>query len=249
MAVDVGNAYLHAYTKEKLYTIARPEFGELEGRVLIIVKALYGLKTSMSRWHEALSDKLRLLNFKSCKADPDLWIRDAGDHYEYIAVYSDDLLVFSKHPSVILKGLSTLFPIKGGKPEFYLGGDVEAVKDEDGVFHYVCSAKTYIKNVCDKIEKLYETSLRNHGSPLPDGYHPEIDTSPLLVGSEVSKYSMLIGSLNWAVMLGRFDVHYTASTMGRYQIAPCEGHLEHVFSIFGYLKHHRKHRLFFDSSK
>ena len=49
MAADVGNAYLHAYTKEKLYTIAGPEFGELEGRILIIVKALYGLKTSMSR--------------------------------------------------------------------------------------------------------------------------------------------------------------------------------------------------------
>ena len=58
MAADVGNAYLHAYTKERLYTIAGPEFGELEGRILIIVKALYGLKTSMSRWHEALSDKL-----------------------------------------------------------------------------------------------------------------------------------------------------------------------------------------------
>ena len=161
------------------------------------------------------------MNFKLCKADPDLWIHDAGDHYEYIAVYSDDLLVFSKHPSVILQGLSAMFPIKGGKPEFYLGGDVEVVKDEDGIFHYASSAKTYIKNVCDKIEKLYETSLRNHGSPLPDGYHPEIDTLPLLVGSEVTKYRMLIGSLNWAITLGRFDVYYVACTMGRYQIAPC----------------------------
>ena len=39
MAADIGNAYLHAYTNEKLYTIAGPEFGELEGLILLIIKA------------------------------------------------------------------------------------------------------------------------------------------------------------------------------------------------------------------
>ena len=105
--------------------------------------------------------------------------------------------MFSKKPRDILKDLNLFFPLKGvGHPEFYLGGDVEVSKDNNGHFHYVQSAKTYIKNVCDKIDTLYETTLRNYGSPLPDGYHPEIDTSPLLVGDEVSKYRMLIGSLN-----------------------------------------------------
>ena len=42
-AADVGNAYLMAYTKEKLYIIAGPEFGDRQGCLLIIVKALYGL--------------------------------------------------------------------------------------------------------------------------------------------------------------------------------------------------------------
>ena len=104
----------------------------------------------MARWHEALSDKLRLLGFKPSKADPDLWIRDAGDHYEYIAVYSDDLLVFSKQPIAILKGLEALFPLKGvGEPEFYLGGDVDIIKTKNGSRH-TFSAKTYIKNICDQ---------------------------------------------------------------------------------------------------
>ena len=58
---------------------------------------------------------------------------------------------------------------------------------------------------------------------------------------------MLIGSLNWAVTLGRFDVHYAVSTMGRYQIAPREGHLEDALRIFGYLKHHIKRRISFDA--
>ncbi len=51
---DVGNAYLMALTGEKLYIIAGPEFGELEGHILIVFKALYGLRTSGARW-DALS--------------------------------------------------------------------------------------------------------------------------------------------------------------------------------------------------
>jgi hypothetical protein len=43
---DVGNAYLYAPTNEHLYTICGPEFGEDEGKIAIIVRALYGLKGS-----------------------------------------------------------------------------------------------------------------------------------------------------------------------------------------------------------
>ncbi len=42
-ATDIGNAYLEATTKEKVYFVAGPEFGELEDHVKIIYKALYGL--------------------------------------------------------------------------------------------------------------------------------------------------------------------------------------------------------------
>ena len=38
---DVGNAYLEAYTDEKLCIIAGPEFKELQGHLLIMIKALY----------------------------------------------------------------------------------------------------------------------------------------------------------------------------------------------------------------
>ena len=47
---DVGNAYLEAFTDEKLYIAAGPEFQELEGHILIFLKVLYGLKSSGKRW-------------------------------------------------------------------------------------------------------------------------------------------------------------------------------------------------------
>ena len=45
MAADVGNAYLEAHTKEKIAFHASPEFGPLAGHILIILKALYGLRS------------------------------------------------------------------------------------------------------------------------------------------------------------------------------------------------------------
>jgi hypothetical protein len=55
-AMDIGNAYLEAETKERVYIIAGAEFGELEGHTLVIFKALYGLRTSGLRWHERFAD-------------------------------------------------------------------------------------------------------------------------------------------------------------------------------------------------
>ena len=79
MVGDVGSAYLEAFTREKVYFIAGPEFGELEGHVLLIVKALYGLRTSGARFHERFHDSMLKLGFKPSRADPDLWMRDGGD--------------------------------------------------------------------------------------------------------------------------------------------------------------------------
>ena len=45
-ATDIRNAYLEAKTKEKLVIVAGPKFGELQGHLLRIDKALYGLRTS-----------------------------------------------------------------------------------------------------------------------------------------------------------------------------------------------------------
>ena len=36
--------------------------------------------------------------------DPDVWMRDMGDHYEYIGTYVDDLCVASKNPEAISEG-------------------------------------------------------------------------------------------------------------------------------------------------
>jgi len=109
LAADVGNAYLNAPTKEKYYIVTGPEFGPLEqGKIAVIVRALYGLKSSGAMWRSHFAATLRDLGFTSSLADPDVWMRpsilpdDKQEYYEYILVYVDDLLVISHRGQELL---------------------------------------------------------------------------------------------------------------------------------------------------
>jgi len=121
---DVGTTYLEALTGEKIYIVAGPELKELEGHILIIRKALYGLRTSGLWWHEKFANCLRGLGFEPSRAEPNIWMRRIDDHYEYVAVYVDNLAIASKDPKSITDALMNRhrFKLKGTGPiEYHLG--------------------------------------------------------------------------------------------------------------------------------
>ena len=119
-----NNAYLEAKTREMIYIIADPEFGPLEGKILLIDKALYGLKTSGARYREHFADYLRSTGWKQSKADPDIWMMDMGTHWEYLCTYIDDLIIMSKDPQKFMDEVQKAFKMKGvGPPTYHLGSD------------------------------------------------------------------------------------------------------------------------------
>ena len=59
-------------------------------------------------WHQKFSKSLRDMGFRPCLADSDLWMRDASDYYEYVAIIVDDLLVISKQPELIIEPLKVV---------------------------------------------------------------------------------------------------------------------------------------------
>jgi hypothetical protein len=96
---DVLNAYITAPITKKVLTTLGPEFGPDSGKTAIIVRALYGLKSAGAAFCAHLASFMRLMGYTSCKADPDLWMKeelqpdDNFKHYSYILVYVDDILV------------------------------------------------------------------------------------------------------------------------------------------------------------
>ena len=60
MSADISSAYLTAYTNEKVYCVGGVGFGDLEGHTLVLVKALYGLRSSGARFHEKMKSLPKL---------------------------------------------------------------------------------------------------------------------------------------------------------------------------------------------
>jgi hypothetical protein len=83
------------------------------------------------------------------------------------------------------------------------------------------------------------------------GYRPELDQSRELDAKREQYYQSLIGVLRWTCELGRIDVLVAVSMLPRYigAVSPREWHLQQVFHIFAYLKHHKRSEMVFDDTE
>ena len=88
---DAGHAYnLQALTREKFYTVGSPEY-----------------------WHVKFFEILHQMNFKLSRTDPNTWMKYSkdGSHYEYIAVYIDDLAIYMEDPKSFCDKLREVAPL------------------------------------------------------------------------------------------------------------------------------------------
>jgi hypothetical protein len=118
MSCDIGNAYLNAACREKIWFVAGPECGaELCGTPCKLVRALYGLKSSGAAWRALFSAFItNSLDFQPTKIDPDVYMRKnhrngGSPYYEYLLVYVDDVLVISHAPAEVMEQIGKEFEI------------------------------------------------------------------------------------------------------------------------------------------
>ena len=88
-------------------------------------------------------------------------MHDAGDCYEYIVVYVDDLIIAMKDPKEFFDQLQASpvnFKLKGvGPASYYLGGDL--LCDDDGT---LCFGSQTYQNDSFPISNHYSTRIPNH---------------------------------------------------------------------------------------
>ena len=259
-AADIQNAYLTAPCTEKIWTVCGPEFGPNEGKKAIMVRALYGLKSSGSAFRNHLADCMRHLGYTQCMADPDVWMKamtrpdDGFKYYAYALLYVDDVLIVHHDGMAALKEIDYYFHMKEssmGDPDLYLGAKLRRFRMPNGVVSWVQSPSKYVqeavKNVETHLRSKYDRSLiRKATSPFPRDYEPELDISEELDSEDASFYQSQIGVLRWAVELGRIDIITEVSYLASQLALPRRGHLEAVFHMFAYLKIHHNFLLALD---
>ena len=117
----------------------------MEGHILVISKALYGLRSSSKCWSERLADCLCEMGFTHCKAEPDIWMRK-----KVICVSSLvltlmlNLALAAQNPKEISEELQTNHNVKLkgiGPNKFYLGCDFYS--DDVGVLSLQATSNIY----------------------------------------------------------------------------------------------------------
>ena len=260
LACDIQNAYLTAPCREKIWTIAGLEFGSEAGFKMLVVRALYGLKTSGAAFRSFLGETLYDMGYNPSPADPDVWmkpgLKDGGfTYWQYILCYVDDVLCINHDPKRTLKQIQAKFKLKDDKmeePELYLGAELSKMDNEHGDECWAMSSDKYCASMVKNVEEnLAKKGLRLPSkctTPLKHGYKPELDCTGELKADGLQWYQEMVGSLRWAIELGRVDILLETALMSKYLAMPREGHLEQILHIMGYLKQHKKMRLLFDSS-
>jgi hypothetical protein len=119
------------------------------------------------------------------------WMVDKSSHYEYLATYVDDILIWSKEPMAFIKALEKTYMLKSvGITEYYLGVNFEFLGEawKNQGLELAISAKTYIQNVIPKFEGLFSKEFKPIKTPMSEGYHPEVDDSPLFTEDYSDQY-------------------------------------------------------------
>ena len=107
-------------------------------------------------------------------------------------------------------------------------------RDSNGVL--CISAKKYIEKMISSYETYFGTKpSQKYSSPLDKGDHPELDTSEFLDDVETQRYQSLIGSLQWAISIGRLDINTAVMSLSSFRAMPRKGHMDRVKRMYGYL--------------
>ena len=130
---NVANVFLCSPCEEKIWTTLGPEFGPDAGKKAVIVQALYGLKSAGVSYGRHIADCMRMMGYKPCLADSDIWMKpmvrpdDGFEYYAYILLWVDDCLAIHHDATSALQELDKYFQMKNGAitdPDIYLGSKV-----------------------------------------------------------------------------------------------------------------------------
>ena len=262
---DIGSAYLNAETRERVWFKAGAEWGDVRaGSQVIIIRALYGLKSSGAEWKKTFSDYIKYtLGYEPCVgADDNIYLRaektsDGQEYYSYLVVYVDDVLCINKDPKKVLDMINRDYRLKElpAQPTMYLGADISKYNiNRVGTTCWAMSSDSHIKKALDVVTNrmrecgvTFKSSNKTTEHPFSSqSYRPELDISEECDEDQVEFYQSLVGILRWLCEIGRLDILTETSLLSTYLTCPRVGHLHQALHVFKYLSDHKRSKVVFD---
>ena len=217
--LDAVNAFANSHLDELVYT-DYPEGFEEYGKVLRLLRALYGLRRSPVLWLRELSKTLQECGFQTVGDEFCLFTNG----WMLIFFYVDDIVCCcrTEHLSrmnAIIETLCRRYEMHYmGELSWFLG--IRVIRDRPNRKLWLCQ-DSYI----DKVIKRYHLEHRKTPhTPLPS--EPLVPYESQAAPQEIHAYQQRVGSLNFATTVTRADAAKASSILAEFMHNPSPRHMD-----------------------
>lgn len=232
--IDIKCAYLYGGLNEEIYMRLPLGYPTQQTKIVRLLKPIYGLKQSGRNWNEELDRYLTDVGYKRLRSCNCVYV---GKDNSIIAVYVDDVVIFSKNGRTIddiIANMKAEYELRDlGDLTYLLGVKIERTKN--GFF---LSQRGYIKTIL----KLYGVEdCRPASTPLNPGVKLTVDDCPSTVEDSESMngvpYQSLIGSLMYLALYSRPDILFAVVKLSQFNVNPGRTHWNQAKNVLRYLSH------------
>lgn len=228
---DVVNAFVHAPIDKDVFMRMPPGYGK-KRTILILNKALYGLRISPLLWQKEFTRTLADLGYTQVPHEPCCYIKNGI----LVFFYVDDVIVAyrkrqTSEVEALSKQLQEKYKISGGDPaQWFLGMEIIRDRPQRRIW---LSQTAYI----DKIAKLADKKNLSHRVPMTiEELKPRED---IATRQEIHRYQRKIGSILFAAVSTRPDVAFATSRLARFLANPSQQHHDAADRVLIYLQETR----------
>jgi hypothetical protein len=224
---DAVNAFVNARLDKDIFMRMPPGYRK-PGMILMLQKALYGLRESPLLWQRDLTATLHELGFKTVPQEPCCMTKGGIIIFFYV---DDIVLAYKKERESeiqsVMENLQKRYKLTGGKPlQWFLG--IEIIRDREKRLLWL-SQSDYL----DKIANLADRTDGRHDTPMRrEELWPYNERASL---SSIRRYQRKIGSILYAAVITRPDVAFAASRLARFNANPGPEHHAAADQVLLYL--------------
>jgi hypothetical protein len=247
--LDVKTAFLNAYVKERIY-VESPDGMNINKRfVLMLQRALYGIKQAPRQWHEEIDRFLKSIGYTSCRKDTCLYYKlTSTNNIIIIGLFVDDIIVScprSDHNEWLndKRELMRKYEMSDlGEVHHILGMKVQRVGDTIKITQDVY--------VDDKLKEYGFENTRSVSTPeeVQSNHahkHASDDASNMLSAQDVHTYRSMVGSLMYASCSTRPDITHATNMVARGMSNPSHADMIRARKVFKYLSSSRHYGLLY----
>ena len=229
---DVSNAFLNAKVLRRLFVWTPEGFKSEHGKILLLLRALYGLREAPLLWYQEFRSTLRRLGLQPVDNAPCVWT----NKHLIVFFYVDDIVILV-HPSNLHvhqqfeEELMKVYKIrKLGQLKWFLG--IRVVRDWDT--HRIWLLQdSFIDKVAAKFKLRPTCKTIYPDVPLRENWLPKSTEAPNEARTKL--YQQLVGSLAYLAAFTRPDIARAHSVLARHLQNPGQKHLAAATHVWRYV--------------